>query len=61
MLLNLLGLLVMLAGLLIIPFGLPGLWLMIGVVAVGAWGGTVSWWMLTVLVLVGIAAALTER
>lgn len=60
MLLNLLLLLIMLAGLFIIPFGLPGLWLMIGVVAYGTATGTVSWWIFGLLVLVGIAAELLE-
>ena len=60
MLLNLLGILIMLAGLLIIPFGLPGLWLMIGVVAFGAWAGTVSWWLLAMLVLFGVFAEVLE-
>lgn len=60
MLLNLLGLLVMLVGLLIIPFGLPGLWLMIGVVAVGTFAGTVSWWVLGLLILLGVAAEVLE-
>lgn len=60
MLLNLLGVLVMFAGLLIIPFGLPGLWLMIGVVAVGVFAGTVSWWLFTILVLLGLLAELLE-
>lgn len=60
MLLNLLGLLVMLAGLFMIPFGLPGLWLMIGVVAFGAFSGTVGWWVLGLLVLLGLIAELFE-
>ncbi|HUF13213.1 MAG TPA: DUF456 family protein [Longimicrobiales bacterium] len=60
MLLNLLGLAIMLAGLLVIPFGLPGLWLMIGVVAVGTFAGTVSWWLLVILVVLGVLAELLE-
>ena len=60
MLTSLLGILVMVAGLLLIPFGLPGLWLMIAVVAFGVFAGTVSWWVFTILVLMGLFAELLE-
>lgn len=60
MALNLIGMLVMLAGLLMIPFGLPGLWLMIGVVAVGVFAGTVSWWTFVPLLLLGVTAEVLE-
>ncbi len=60
MLTNLAALLVMLAGLFIIPFGLPGLWLMIAVVAYGAFIGEVAWWLLALLVIFGIIAELLE-
>lgn len=57
---NLIALLVMLAGLVIIPFGLPGLWLMIAVVAYGTFTGAVAWWILALLVLFGVIAELLE-
>ena len=57
---NLIALLVMLAGLFIIPFGLPGLWLMIGVVAFGVFSGAIAWWTLAFLVVLGIVAELLE-
>ena len=60
MLTNLVALLVMLAGLFIIPFGLPGLWLMIAVVGYGAFIGEVAWWVLALLVVFGIIAELLE-
>ena len=57
---NVMALLVMIAGLFIIPFGLPGLWLMIGVVAYGAVIGEVAWWLLGLLVILGGIAELFE-
>ena len=57
---NFVFLLIMLAGLIIIPFGLPGLWLMIGVVAYGVFAGSVAWWTLAILVILGLIAELLE-
>ena len=57
---NLVFLLIMLAGLFLIPFGLPGLWLMIGVVAFGTFTGKVAWWILALLIVLGIIAELLE-
>ena len=57
---NVVFLLIMLAGLFIIPFGLPGLWLMIGVVAFGTFTGKVAWWILAILIVLGIIAELLE-
>ena len=57
---NLLALLVMLVGLFIIPFGLPGLWIMIAVVAYGVFVGKVAWWTLAVLLVLGIIAEVLE-
>ena len=57
---NLVVLLVMLAGLAMIPFGLPGLWLMIGVVGYGVLIGEVAWWIFAILLLAGIAAEVLE-
>ena len=57
---NLVFLLIMLAGLLMIPFGLPGLWLMIGVVAYGVFIGEISLWLLPILIVLGIVAEVLE-
>ena len=57
---SLLSVVIMLIGLFIIPFGLPGLWLMIGVVAFGVFSGVVAWWTLAILVVLGIIAELLE-
>jgi uncharacterized protein YqgC (DUF456 family) len=60
MLASLFALFVMIVGLLIIPFGLPGLWLMIAVVAYGTFTGEIAWWVLVLMVLLGIVAELLE-
>ncbi len=60
MLANFVFLLTMLAGLFLIPFGLPGLWLMIGVVAYGAFTGAVAWWTLAILIVLGVLAEVLE-
>ena len=60
MLQNVVFLLIMLAGLVMIPFGLPGLWLMIGVVAYGVFIGDVAWWTLAFLVVFGVVAEVLE-
>ena len=57
---NLIFLLIMLAGLVMIPFGLPGLWLMIGVVGYGVFIGEISAWILAILVVLGIIAEILE-
>jgi uncharacterized protein len=57
---NVIFLLIMLAGLFLIPFGLPGLWLMIGVVAFGTFTGKVAWWIFALLIVLGIIAELLE-
>jgi len=57
---NVLFLVIMVAGLLVIPFGLPGLWLMIGVVGYGVVIGEISWWILAILIVLGIVAEVLE-
>lgn len=60
LLLEILALGVMATGLLLIPLGLPGLWLMIGVLAVAALAGSVGWLTLVSLVGLGLLAELSE-
>ena len=47
----------MVAGLLVIPLGFPGLWLMLGVLALAAYDGAVGWWIVAVL---AVGAAMAE-
>jgi uncharacterized protein len=55
-LLALLGILVMIAALVLIPLGVPGTWIMVGVLGVGALAGEVGLMVLiTAVVLAGIA------
>jgi uncharacterized protein YqgC (DUF456 family) len=51
------------AGLLLIPFGLPGLWLMTGGVALYAWlgpPGAIGWWTVGIVAAVALAAEFGE-
>ena len=45
---------------LLIPLGLPGLWVMIGILTLGAFAGEVSPWILLFLVVVAVLAELAE-
>jgi uncharacterized protein len=54
------GVIVLFLGLLSIPLGLPGLWIMIGVAAVGAITGAVSAFTLLACVIIAIVAELIE-
>lgn len=54
MLWTVLGITVMLAALLLIPLGLPGLWIMVGVLAVAAFAGEIG--LLTLLGVILLAA-----
>lgn len=54
------GVLIMIAGLLAIPLGLPGIWIIVGVIAVGAIGGEVGWMTVIGAVLVATIAELLE-
>ena len=51
---------VMAGALLLIPLGVPGLWIMLGVLAVAALLGEVSWLLILALVLLGALAELLE-
>lgn len=55
-----LGLFVMLAALFLVPLGLPGIWVMIGVLTVATGYGEVSPWLLLLLVAVATAAEAVE-
>jgi uncharacterized protein len=54
------GILVMLFGWISIPFGLPGLWIMIGVAAIGAIMNLVSLPTLLICVVIAVLAELIE-
>lgn len=55
-----LGILILLAALFIIPLGLPGLWVMVGVAAVGAITGEIGFFTLLLCVLLAVLAELIE-
>lgn len=55
-----LGIVFMVLCLLLVPLGLPGLWLMLAILGVGALSGAVSWWLLVLLALLAGAAELIE-
>ena len=46
--------------LVVIPLGLPGLWIMIGILAAATWANEVSPWILAPLVVVALLAELAE-
>ena len=50
----------MIVALVVIPLGLPGLWIMIGILAVATWANEVSPWILALLVVVALLAELAE-
>lgn len=54
------GIIVLILAWFSIPLGLPGLWIMIGVAAVGAMMSLVSFWTLLVCVVIAVAAELIE-
>jgi uncharacterized protein len=54
------GIILMVLALISIPLGLPGLWIMIGVAAVGAIMGEVGVWALLACVILAVAAELIE-
>jgi uncharacterized protein YqgC (DUF456 family) len=54
------GIIVLVIGWMMIPLGLPGLWVMIGVTAVGAITGVVGLWALLLCVAIAIIAELIE-
>ena len=51
------------AGLILIPFGLPGLWLMTGAVAAYAWlgpPGAIGWWSVGIVAAIALGAEIAE-
>lgn len=58
--LALLGIAIMVVSLFLIPIGLPGIWIMILVVAAGTWGGLVHWIVFLALLALALAAELIE-
>jgi uncharacterized protein YqgC (DUF456 family) len=58
--LALVGIAIMVLSLALIPLGLPGLWIMLGVVGIGMWTGAVSIWLFLVLMALVVLAELLE-
>jgi uncharacterized protein YqgC (DUF456 family) len=58
--LALVGIAIMTVALFLIPLGLPGLWIMLAVLAVGAWNGLVSPWLFLALLALTVAAEVLE-
>ncbi|MGD8494833.1 MAG: hypothetical protein PVF05_01480, partial [Gemmatimonadales bacterium] len=54
------ALLLMAGGLLLIPFGLPGLWIMVAVVAIGLAAGEISLGIFLVVLALGVTAEFAE-
>jgi uncharacterized protein YqgC (DUF456 family) len=54
------GIIILIIGWMMIPLGLPGLWVMIGVAAVGAIMGLVGLWTLLLCVAIAVVAELIE-
>jgi uncharacterized protein len=57
---TILGILVMATALFLTPLGVPGLWIMVAVLALGAWLGDVSIMILGVCVTLAVAAEIAE-
>ena len=57
---SIIGIVVMLLALLSIPLGLPGLWVMIGVLAIAAITGAVGIWVLAACLIIAIVGELIE-
>jgi uncharacterized protein len=55
-----LGIAVMVAALLLTPLGVPGLWIMVAVLALGAWGGAVGVLVLGIAIVLAAAAEVVE-
>lgn len=58
--LALLGIGIMVVSLFLIPIGLPGIWIMILVVAAGTWAGAIHWLVFLGLLGLALAAELVE-
>lgn len=52
--------LLMIPCLFLIPLGLPGTWIMLGLLGLAVWSGEVAWWLWLVLILVAGAAEVAE-
>ncbi|HJR52343.1 MAG TPA: DUF456 family protein [Gemmatimonadota bacterium] len=50
----------LIVALVVIPLGLPGLWIMIGILAAATWANEVSPWILMLLVVIALLAELAE-
>jgi uncharacterized protein len=55
-----LGIAVMVAALLLTPLGVPGLWIMVAVLALGTWGGAVGVLVLGTAIVLAAAAEVVE-
>jgi uncharacterized protein len=58
--LAIIGILIMIGGLLSVPLAIPGLWIMVGVLAVAWWFGAVGWLILALALVLAAAAELVE-
>jgi uncharacterized protein len=58
--LAILGILVMGIALILTPLGIPGLWIMVGVLAIGAIGGTVGAFVIIVCLALALGAEILE-
>jgi uncharacterized protein len=58
--LAMLGIVIMVVALLLTPLGVPGLWIMVAVLAVGAWAGEVGVLVLALAVVLAAAAEVVE-
>jgi uncharacterized protein len=58
--LAMLGIVIMVVALLLTPLGVPGLWIMVAVLAIGAWAGTVGLLVLALAVVLAAAAEVVE-
>jgi uncharacterized protein len=58
--LAILGILIMLFGLITVPLAIPGLWIMVAVLAVAWWFGAAGWLVLAVALVLAAAAELIE-
>ena len=52
--------LLMIPCLFLIPLGLPGTWIMLGLLGLAVWSGEVAWWLWLLLILVAGAAEVAE-
>lgn len=57
---NIIGIVLMVLALFSIPLGLPGLWVMIGVLAIGAILGEVGFWVLAACIIIALVGELIE-